>query len=144
MVAAATRLAPSAMAPPRRAPASSRVGAPHDFGRYCEDLAAAFLTGTGWQVLERGYRFGRREIDVIARAGRTVIFVEVKGRRGPAYGHPLEAITAKKRREIEAVARQWVARYGKPGEVYRFDAVAVVLDEAGAPAVEHIADAWRM
>ena len=42
---------------------------PHDFGRHCEELAAAHLAATGWQIVQRNYRFGHREIDVIARRG---------------------------------------------------------------------------
>ncbi|MGD8277753.1 MAG: YraN family protein [Gemmatimonadota bacterium] len=116
----------------------------HRFGIRCEQLAARHLIDGGWQVLHRNYRFGHREIDLIARHGDVVAFVEVKGRTGPAYGHPLVAVTARKQREIERVARQWIARYGRSGEVYRFDAIAVRLDASGAPVVDHVPDAWRL
>jgi putative endonuclease len=72
-----------------------------------------------------------------------VAFVEVKGRRGSGWGHPLESITLLKRREIESVARWWIANRGRPGDRYRFDAVAVWLVDSRRPRVEHVEDAWR-
>jgi putative endonuclease len=73
-----------------------------------------------------------------------VAFVEVKGRAGPGFGHPLEAITWKKRREIAAVAQWWIQRFGEPGVCYRFDAVAVEPAQDGGFSVQHVEDAWRL
>jgi putative endonuclease len=109
-----------------------------------EALAARHLERHGWTILHRNFRMGRKEIDLVARRGEVVAFVEVKSRGGLGYGHPLEAITWKKRREIQQVASAWVDRHGRPGDVYRFDAVAVLLDAGGAPEVQHVEDAWRM
>lgn len=116
----------------------------HDFGRFCEDLACTTLRRSGWRVLHRNYRLGHKEIDVVARRAGTVAFIEVKGRRGASCGHPLEAITAAKRREIERVAQHWIQCHGRPGESYRFDAIAVVRGPSGTATVEHVEDAWRM
>lgn len=116
----------------------------HDFGTRCEQAAARHLGEAGWQILARNYRFGHREIDLITRQGSLVAFVEVKGRTASGYGHPLLAVTRRKRREIQRVAQQWIARHGRPGDVYRFDAVAVLLDRHGRPLVEHVPDAWRL
>ncbi len=120
------------------------MAASHDFGRLGEDLAARFLAARGWTVIERNFRLGHKEVDLVARRRGVVAFVEVKSRSGPDYGHPLEAITAGKRREIELVARAWVARHGRPGDVYRFDAMAVHRDGGRPPRVEHVEDAWRL
>lgn len=109
-----------------------------------EQLAADHLVRAGWTVLSRNFRLGRKEIDLVARRGEVVAFVEVKTRAGLGYGHPLEAITAKKRREIHQVAAAWIDRHGKPGDVYRFDAVAILLPSGGEPRIEHVEDAWRM
>jgi putative endonuclease len=81
---------------------------------------------------------------VIARRGDLVAFVEVKTRSGTGYGHPLEAITWKKRREIQQVAAAWIDRNGRPGDVYRFDAIAVLVLAGRAPQIDHVEDAWRM
>jgi putative endonuclease len=116
----------------------------HDLGRRGETLAAAMLRRRGWEILARNFRVGRKEIDLIVRRGEVVAFVEVKARAGPGYGHPLEAITWAKRREIERVARAWVATHGLPGDLYRFDAVAITWGGDGSVLVEHVEDAWRL
>lgn len=117
---------------------------PHDLGRRGEALAADRLRRTGWRILHTNYRAGRREIDLVARCGATVAFIEVKTRAGPAFGDPLEAVTARKRTEIARVARDWIARHGRPGDRYRFDAVAVVWERGSRPRVRHVTDAWRL
>ena len=108
-----------------------------------EEIAALHLARAGWTVTHRNFRLGHKEIDLVARRGEVVAFVEVKTRAGLGYGHPLESITAKKRREIAQVAGAWIERYGADSDVYRFDAVAVLV-RGGVPEVEHVEDAWRM
>jgi putative endonuclease len=108
-----------------------------------EELACRYLTTRGWTVVDRNFRMGRKEIDLVARRGEVVAFVEVKTRAGTGYGDPLEAITWRKRREIQQVAASWVDRHGRTGEVYRFDAVAVLLVD-GRARIRHVEDAWRM
>ena len=109
-----------------------------------ERMAAEHLERAGWTVLARNFRVGHREVDLVARRGEVVAFVEVKTRAGLGYGHPLEAITARKRREIQFVAQMWVDRHGRPGDLYRYDAIAVLLPTGGPPRIEHVEDAWRM
>ncbi|MEK9502266.1 YraN family protein [Gaopeijia maritima] len=117
----------------------------HRVGRRFETLAARWLEERGWTVLDRNVRFQRREIDLVVRRGGTVAFVEVKGRRSDDRGHPLEAVTARKRREIEAVARWWVAHHGVGEREFRFDAVAVrAVGRSGRVAIEHVEGAWIM
>lgn len=117
----------------------------HRVGRRFEALAARWLEERGWIVLDRNVRFQRREIDLVVRRGRTVAFVEVKGRRSDDRGHPFEAVTARKRREIEAVARWWVAHHGVGGHEFRFDVVGVRAGRAAERVeVEHVEGAWRM
>jgi putative endonuclease len=108
-----------------------------------EEIAAQHLARAGWTVTHRNFRLGHKEIDLVARRGEVVAFVEVKTRAGLGYGHPLEAITARKRREIAQVAAAWIERFGGPRDVYRFDAVAVLVRGA-QPEVEHVEDAWRL
>jgi putative endonuclease len=108
-----------------------------------EEVARRFLETRGWQVVDRNYRMGRKEIDLVARRGEVVAFVEVKARAGAGFGDPLEAITWRKRREIQQVAAAWIDRHGRSGEVYRFDAVAVLV-EGGRTRVRHVEDAWRI
>ena len=91
----------------------------------------------------RNFRHGRKEIDLVARRGDLVAFVEVKSRRSGTCGHPLEAITPRKRAEIQEVATAWIGSFGAPGDSYRFDAIAVRLD-AEPPLIDHVEDAWRL
>ena len=111
-------------------------------GQRYEAWAAEFLEARGWSVLDRNVRFQRKEIDLIVRRGRTVAFVEVKDRRGPGFGDPLEAITWRKRREIERVARWWIEAKGRQGDVYRFDALAIYDRDQASPRILHVEDAW--
>ncbi len=121
------------------------MAAPHDFGRRGEEIAVRHLEGAGWGILGRNFRDGPREIDVIAGRGDVIAFVEVKARRGDAWGHPFDAITWRKRREVVAAARAWIAaNRPRPGTVFRFDAVSVALGPRGEPVVEHVQDAWRV
>jgi putative endonuclease len=83
-----------------------------------ERLAAEHLERAGWTILARNFGVGHRGVDLVARRGEVVAFVEVKTRAGLGYGHPLEAITALKRREIQRVAQIWVERHGRDGDVY--------------------------
>ena len=73
-----------------------------------------------------------------------VVFVEVKTRRGDGFGAPQEAVTWKKRREIEAVARYYLSRGGHVDVDVRFDVVAIVTDDWGeVRQLTHLQDAWR-
>lgn len=120
------------------------MGPPHDLGVQGERLAERYLRRAGYRVLERNFRSGHREIDLIVSRGDLVAFVEVKTRAGDGYGHPLEAITASKRREVEKVARHWKACHRKRGLQYRFDAVAVTIRRGAKAVIEHVPNAWRL
>jgi putative endonuclease len=113
-------------------------------GRRFEDAAADHLVRAGYRILARNLRHGHGEVDLVAERDGVVAFVEVKGRTGRGCGHPLEAITGRKRREVEAVARWW-ARENRPAQGYRFDAIAV--ETAGQNGdtwcITHVPDAWR-
>jgi putative endonuclease len=115
----------------------------HRLGMRFEAAAARWLEARGWTVVERNVRFHRKEVDLIARRGAVIAFVEVKGRRGDGFGQPAEAVTWRKRREIEAVARWWIERHPTPGADYRFDVVAVAPGPSGRLVIEHVEDAWR-
>jgi putative endonuclease len=115
----------------------------HRRGVRGEQAAAGFLESRGWEVLAHRFRMARLEIDLIARRGRTVAFIEVKTRRGPGFGTPFEAVTWAKRREIVRVARGWMDRHGQPGDIYRFDAIGVMERADGVVTVQHLEDAFR-
>ena len=110
----------------------------HKRGLAGEEQAIRFLQARGWDIVAHRFRVGRIELDVVARRGHLVAFIEVKTRRDGAFGSPFEAITGGKRREIVKVARVWMDRFGQQGDVYRFDCIAIVGN-----TLEHLEDAFR-
>jgi putative endonuclease len=110
----------------------------HQRGLAAEEQAMRYLQSCGWEIMAHRFRVGRVEVDIVARRGCLVAFIEVKARRGEAFGSPLEAITGAKRREIVKAARVWVDRCGRPSDVYRFDCIALTDNK-----LEHLADAFR-
>ena len=110
----------------------------HKRGLAGEQQAIQYLLSRGWHIVAHRFRVGHTEIDLIVRQGSLVAFVEVKARRGDAFGSPLEAVTGAKRRDLVKAARVWVDRYGRPSDVYRFDCIALTDGK-----LEHLADAFR-
>jgi putative endonuclease len=106
-----------------------------------EDLACDELRRRGYAVLARRYRTRHGEIDIIAREGETIVFVEVKARRGDAFGGGGEAVTGWKQRRIMEMATDYLARHGLLDAPCRFEVVAVQF-EAGRPRIEVYAHAF--
>ncbi|MDY0268265.1 YraN family protein [Trichloromonas sp.] len=111
-----------------------------NLGRWGEDLAARYLERCGWRILHRNLRTPVGEIDILARDGKTLVFVEVKTRRGLAFGTPQEAVGPAKRRQILRAA-QWHLAAVAYRTTVRFDVVAI-LAGSGEPRIEHIVDAF--
>jgi len=79
-----------------------------NFGQFGEDLAASFLSGKGYKIIERNFRTRVGEIDIVCRRGDKIIFVEVKTRSGEMFGAPEEAITARKKQKLAMMAQQYL------------------------------------
>lgn len=107
-------------------------------GRYGEKVAATYLVDAGWVVLDRNWRGTGGELDLIARDGDVLVAVEVKTRRGTAFGHPAEAVTPAKLARLRRLTGEWIATHPVRPSSVRIDVVAVVLPEAGAARVEHL------
>lgn len=90
-----------------------------------EERACRHLRGQGLTILERNYRCRVGEIDVVARDGDTLVFVEVKERGDDSHGDAVEAVTAPKRRRVIKAARLWAAAHGESESFIRFDVVAI-------------------
>lgn len=115
-----------------------------DLGATGEAAAAVWLQAHGYDILERNFRTRCGEIDLVARTGDAVVFLEVKSRTSARFGHPSEAIVARKQRRLLRLAEAYLRSRHLEGCVVRFDAVAVHLDAAGRVVeIEHIADAFR-
>lgn len=107
-----------------------------------EELAASALEGEGYEILARGYRTAAGELDIVARDGGCLVFVEVKTRRDLTCGHPAEAVTWRKRRKLVAMAEDYLARHRTDAHECRFDVVAIVLDDEDA-SIEIIRHAFE-
>jgi putative endonuclease len=113
-----------------------------DHGRIGEDLAHRYLRRQGCTIVARNYRTrsGSGEIDVVARQGETLVFVEVKTRSSEEFGAPDRAVDADKERHLRTAARDYARRAGVEWERTRFDIVSVVLNP---PRLEWIRGAFR-
>lgn len=99
-------------------------------GSRYEDEAAAFLLRQGYEILERNFYCRRGEIDLIAREGHYLVFVEVKYRRTTDSGDPAEAVDTRKKHRMIQAARYYLYTHGYGEETpCRFDVVAVLGDE---------------
>ena len=108
-----------------------------------EDLAAAHLTAAGMQVLARNWRCREGELDIVARDGDALVFVEVKTRSGTAFGEPSEAVGRVKARRIHVLACRWLTEHRPAGcPELRFDVVSVVRRRGFAPQIEHLRGAF--
>ncbi len=103
-----------------------------------EDVAAEYLLGLGWTILDRNWRCRHGEIDIIATDGDTLVFVEVKTRRGQGFGSGLEAITATKLARIRRLVGVWLGEHRWHGQAIRIDAVAVLKLPGFEPTITHV------
>lgn len=110
-------------------------------GKLGEELAARHLEQRGFAILARNHRTPVGEIDIIARDRKHLLFVEVKTRRGTAFGAPAEAVGAHKQRQILRTAQWYLTARRFPDLQPRFDVVAVLVGR-GEPAISHIPDAF--
>jgi putative endonuclease len=107
-----------------------------------ENVAARFLRNKGFKIIVRNFRCDIGEIDIIARDGKTLVFVEVKTR---AYDDPTpeEQVNLTKQQAITRVAKLYLSRYGVPQPPARFDVVAVVWPNGQNPIIRHTPDAFE-
>jgi len=99
-------------------------------GNRYEEWVAAYLTNCGYEIIERNYRCKKGEIDLIARQGGYLVFVEVKYRADNRFGDPTEAIGLKKQKVIYQVAGYYMLTHGIPdNHPSRFDVVTILRNE---------------
>ena len=111
-------------------------------GKQGEELACRELRRRGYAILARRFRTRFGEIDIIARDGPTLVFVEVKTRSSSAYGTAAEAVTARKQAKIGLMASEFLLRRAPTMTPCRFDVVAVGVGEGRKPVVEVICGAF--
>lgn len=110
-------------------------------GDWGEDLALRFLEERGYRLVERNYRTRYGEIDLIVRRERTVVFVEVKLRRGRGFGDPLGAVTPRKQEVIRSMAEQYLAQHDPEYDELRFDVIGI-LAGGGPPEISYVEGAF--
>ena len=112
-----------------------------EIGRRGEALAAELLRAKGLTIVERNFRCRAGEIDLVALDGRTLVFVEVRSRRGDRAGTPFESVDQRKQAQVTRVARHFVAARGLLDHDVRFDVVGIRFDQE-PPAIEHLSAAF--
>ena len=111
-------------------------------GNWGEQLAARHLEAQGYAILERNWRCRRGEIDLVAQAGKVLVFAEVKTRKGQAFGSPEEGVTPTKARQLLKLAQYYLSEKDLDDVEWRVDLVAVELDQQGRLVrCEHIPNA---
>ncbi|MDD8019598.1 MAG: YraN family protein [Acidobacteriota bacterium] len=113
------------------------------FGRWGEEVAADYLQKKGYQILERQYHFHHTEIDLIARDGGYLVFVEVKARSSADFGSPEEALTSWKKYHLRRAAEGYLYLNNLNNIDCRFDVVSISFNPGGQPEIEHFENAFE-
>lgn len=110
-----------------------------EIGRKGESLAVEYLINKGFIILERNYRYGRLEIDIIAKIKNVIVFIEVKTRQSKRFGYPEEAVDNRKSDHILTCADHYIYQNQWTGDI-RFDIISIFLKPV--ILIEHIEDAF--
>ena len=116
------------------------MAAHNELGKWGEDLAAAYLQDKGYAIIERDWKSGRRDIDIIVKdEDETIVFVEVKTRRNRVFGEPEEAIDYRKMQSLQQAINHYIKFHRINSEV-RFDIISIVGTIGSEPKINHIKD----
>jgi len=114
------------------------------FGRSAEDLTEQMLRKKGYRILERNLRIAGGELDLIADDQGTLVFIEVKARRGNQFGGAPYAITTRKKQQIIKLALCYLSQHGLTNKQCRFDVILVVGTNGHTPQLTHIEQAFEV
>ena len=109
----------------------------NDTGRWGEDLAVAYLEKKGYTIVERDWKSGRKDIDIIALDDDVVVFVEVKTRRNHVFGEPEDAIDYRKMQSLQQAINHYI-KFRHIRQEIRFDIISVVGTIGTEPDIQHI------
>lgn len=108
-------------------------------GRWGEEVAIAFLRKNRYTIIEHDWRSGHRDIDIVARQGKTIVFVEVKTRANRDFGNPEDAVNYQKRENLRRAINHYVKSH-RLSNPLRFDIIAIVGSLGSIPEITHFAD----
>jgi putative endonuclease len=109
-----------------------------------EEIAASYLRGQKFTIIERNFRCKSGEVDIVARDGKTFVFVEVKARSSLSFGSPQASVTPFKQRQISKAALTWLAKKRLQDVSARFDVIAIILKDHEVPQIEHLRNAFDL
>lgn len=112
-----------------------------EIGNRGEKLAAEYLQHKGYDILTLNWRYKRAEVDIIARDGEVVVFVEVKTRSYNLFGPPDLAVNYKKESLLTSAAHVWIEEHQHEGEI-RFDVISILIEKNNIPKINHLEDAF--
>lgn len=115
-----------------------------DLGSKGEKIAADFLRKKGYTIVCKNFRCRSGEVDIIARQGGVLVFVEVKTRRSASFGSPAAAVTPRKQQQIAKAALEYLARENLFDTEARFDVVSILVAADEEPRIELIQDAFEL
>ena len=120
------------------------MAAHNELGKWGEDLAVAYLQEKGYQLIERDWKSGRRDIDIIAKDETgAIVFVEVKTRRSRVFGEPEEAIDYRKMQSLQQAINHYI-KFRHINSDVRFDIISIVGTIGSEPEINHIKDVSLM
>lgn len=111
------------------------------FGNFGEELAADYLKERGYKIVERNYTCQLGEIDIIAKKGGGLYFVEVKTRRDEYFGNPLESITLNKQRQLVKISKYYLMKNKFSGQSH-YSAIGIIVKPGIEPDIAFIEDAF--
>lgn len=114
-----------------------------EFGRKSEALAEEYLKRKGFEILQRNYRYGHKEIDLIGKQGNTIVFIEVKAGRSKSFGAPQHRVNQKKQKNLIDAANDFIQKTEIADCDFRFDVLAISY-EKGEASIDHIENAFMV
>ena len=113
------------------------MAAHNELGKWGEDLAADYLQRKGYTIIERDWKSGKRDLDIIAQDGNVIVFVEVKTRRNRLYGEPEESVDYHKLQNLQQAISHYV-KFKHIHQEIRFDIISIVGTVGTDPDIQHI------
>ena len=115
------------------------MAAHNELGKWGEDQAVEYLQRKGYTIIERDWKSGKRDLDIIAQDGDVIVFVEVKTRRNRLYGEPEESVDYHKLQNLQQAISHYV-KFKHIHQEIRFDIISIVGTVETDPDIQHIQD----